>query len=89
MGKNYTAGAELLAAVVPRSLAGMRLDQALAKMFPQYSRNRLQAWLKSGHVRVKRGATDVQARWFSQKLTAGTGRQFVVDNRAGAGGLVA
>ena len=30
----------------------MRLDQALAKLFPQYSRNRLQAWLEAGHVRV-------------------------------------
>ncbi len=30
----------------------MRLDLALAKMFPQYSRNRLQVWLKSGHVLV-------------------------------------
>ena len=39
----------------------MRLDQALAKMFPQYSRNRLQAWLKSGHVNVRRGASEVPA----------------------------
>jgi 23S rRNA pseudouridine1911/1915/1917 synthase len=61
MGKNYTAGGEPLEAKVPRALAGMRLDQALAKMFPQYSRNRLQAWLKSGHVSVKRGASEVQA----------------------------
>ena len=30
----------------------MRLDQALARIFPQYSRNRLQAWLRAGHVRV-------------------------------------
>ena len=30
----------------------MRLDQALARLFPQYSRNRLQAWLKSGHILV-------------------------------------
>jgi 23S rRNA pseudouridine1911/1915/1917 synthase len=33
-------------------MGGLRLDQALARLFPQYSRNRLQAWLKSGHVRV-------------------------------------
>ena len=45
---------------VPRALAGLRIDQALAKMFPHYSRSRLQAWLKSGHVRVKRGASEVQ-----------------------------
>ena len=46
-----------LAAIVPRELAGLRMDLALAKLFPQYSRNRLQAWLKSGHVKVKRGAS--------------------------------
>ena len=39
----------------PRSLAGMRLDQALARMFPQYSRSRLQAWLAEGHIRVDGG----------------------------------
>ena len=37
---------------VPAALGGMRLDQALARLFPQYSRNRLQAWLKSGHITV-------------------------------------
>ncbi|MGA8051821.1 MAG: RluA family pseudouridine synthase [Burkholderiales bacterium] len=37
------------------------MDQALARLFPQYSRNRLQAWLKSGHVRVE-GATAVAKR---------------------------
>ena len=41
-----------LSAMVPRVLAGIRIDQALAKMFPQYSRNRLQAWLKTGCVLV-------------------------------------
>jgi tripartite-type tricarboxylate transporter receptor subunit TctC len=35
------------------------------------------------------GAVDIQARWFAQKLGAELGRQFVIDNRAGAGGLVA
>ncbi len=28
------------------------MDRALARLFPQFSRNRLQAWLKSGHVLV-------------------------------------
>jgi 23S rRNA pseudouridine1911/1915/1917 synthase len=37
---------------VPPGLGGLRLDQALARLFPQYSRNRLQAWLKSGHITV-------------------------------------
>ncbi len=35
------------------------------------------------------GATDVQARIFSQKLSEELGKQFVVDNRSGAGGLIA
>jgi 23S rRNA pseudouridine1911/1915/1917 synthase len=61
MGKNYTAAEdfesddaplETLSAVLPRALAGLRMDLALAKLFPQYSRNRLQTWLKSGHVLV-------------------------------------
>jgi len=38
--------------VVPDALAGLRIDVALAKIFPEYSRNRLQAWLKSGLVRI-------------------------------------
>ncbi|MGH8725054.1 MAG: pseudouridine synthase, partial [Burkholderiales bacterium] len=37
---------------VPPALGGLRLDQALARLFPQYSRNRLQAWLKSGHITI-------------------------------------
>ena len=41
-----------VSATVPDSLGGLRLDQALAQLFPQYSRNRLQAWLKSGHITI-------------------------------------
>jgi 23S rRNA pseudouridine1911/1915/1917 synthase len=39
-------------AVVPGELAGQRLDQALATLFPDYSRSRLQGWIKAGRVRV-------------------------------------
>ena len=35
------------------------------------------------------GASDIQARLFSQKLSQGLGQSFLVDNRGGAGGLVA
>jgi 23S rRNA pseudouridine1911/1915/1917 synthase len=41
-----------LSATVPRAMGGLRLDQALARLFHQYSRNRLQAWLASGHILV-------------------------------------
>ena len=35
---------------IPEALAGSRLDKALAQMFPEHSRNRLQKWLREGHV---------------------------------------
>ena len=35
------------------------------------------------------GATDIQARLFSQKLSQSLGQPFLVDNRAGASGLIA
>jgi 23S rRNA pseudouridine1911/1915/1917 synthase len=37
---------------VPDELAGRRLDQALAAMFPQYSRSRLKSWILQGNVTV-------------------------------------
>ncbi|MGR8931291.1 MAG: pseudouridine synthase, partial [Gammaproteobacteria bacterium] len=42
----------ILTARVPEELAGMRLDQCLAEMFPDYSRSKLQTWIKSGRVIV-------------------------------------
>src|SRR5436190_10655639 len=41
-----------LSATVPLEMGGLRLDQALARLFHQYSRSRLQEWLRSGHIRV-------------------------------------
>ena len=35
---------------VPLAAAGRRFDQALAEMFPDYSRSRLSGWIKSGAV---------------------------------------
>lgn len=35
---------------VPNELAGMRLDAALAKLLPDYSRSRLSSWIKDGAV---------------------------------------
>jgi 23S rRNA pseudouridine1911/1915/1917 synthase len=56
-GKNYNvdwdAGfAAPMNVIVPPTLGGLRLDQALVRLFPQYSRNRLQAWLRSGHIQI-------------------------------------
>ena len=40
---------------VPTEFAGLRLDQALARMFPQYSRSRLKDWLLAGAITVEGG----------------------------------
>ena len=39
---------ELQEAAVPVELAGRRFDQALAEMFPEFSRSRLAEWIKAG-----------------------------------------
>jgi 23S rRNA pseudouridine1911/1915/1917 synthase len=39
-----------LQASVPEELHGHRLDQVAARLFPQYSRSRLQAWIKKGEL---------------------------------------
>lgn len=41
-----------LTAALPAELAGQRLDQALARLWPQFSRSRLQAWIAQGLLEV-------------------------------------
>ena len=55
--------------VVPVDCAGLRLDQALVKLFPEYSRSRLQDWIAGGQVRVDGElATAKQKVWGGEKL---------------------
>lgn len=51
---------------VPADCAGLRLDQALARLFPSHSRSRLQSWLKAGRV-----ALDGQGRDPKHKVWGG------------------
>lgn len=37
---------------VPEEFCGERLDQVAARLFPQYSRSRIQEWIRSGELRV-------------------------------------
>lgn len=39
-------------AKIPEDMAGMRLDQCLAEIFPDYSRSKIQTWIKLGRVKV-------------------------------------
>ncbi|MEE8342275.1 MAG: 23S rRNA pseudouridine(1911/1915/1917) synthase RluD [Gammaproteobacteria bacterium] len=50
-----------LQARIPDSLAGRRLDQALAELFPEYSRSRLQQWIRSGEARINGGHCKAKA----------------------------
>ncbi|MDP1613713.1 MAG: 23S rRNA pseudouridine(1911/1915/1917) synthase RluD [Sulfuritalea sp.] len=43
---------------VPAECAGWRLDAALAKLFPEHSRSRLQGWLKAGLIRLDGGEAE-------------------------------
>jgi len=54
---------------VPEALAGLRLDQALARMFPEHSRSRLQHWLRDGHIRLdSRAAKPKQKIWGGEQI---------------------
>lgn len=55
--------------VVPHDYAGMRLDQALAQLFPDHSRSRLQAWLKAGHIQLDGSPRDAKHKvWGGERL---------------------
>src|SRR5262245_36884750 len=65
--ENYTLTGE--ARRVPEALAGLRLDKALAQMFSEHSRNRLQRWLKDGHVSLDgRSAKPKQKIWGGERI---------------------
>jgi 23S rRNA pseudouridine1911/1915/1917 synthase len=51
---------------IPPEFGGLRLDAALARIFPEHSRSRLQAWLKAGHIRL-----DGQSRDAKHKVWGG------------------
>lgn len=41
-----------LSAQVPLSMSGMRFDQVASELFPDFSRSRLQSWIKDGQLKV-------------------------------------
>ena len=54
---------------VPETLAGLRLDKALARMFPEHSRNRLQRWLRDGYVSLdSHSAKPKQKIWGGEQI---------------------
>ena len=68
--EHYSAPASAdVVRTVPKELAGQRLDQALARMFPEHSRSRLQTWLRDGHIRLDtRAAKPKQKIWGGEEV---------------------
>lgn len=48
--------------VIPGTLSGSRADQALAKIFPQHSRTRIQEWIRAGAATLDGAAVRVKDR---------------------------
>ena len=70
---NVPAAAGILECTVPAELAGLRVDQALARMFPEHSRSRLQAWLAGGHIRIGGGGAKPRQRvWGGERIAVET-----------------
>ena len=69
---NTTALSQPLTLSIPHDFGGLRLDVALQRLLPEYSRSRLQAWIKSGLVTVDKQAS-------TSKTKVWGGEQVVVD----------
>ncbi len=55
---------------VPPDYAGLRLDAALARLFPAHSRSRLQGWLKDGLITLNGSRADAKHKvWGGERLT--------------------
>lgn len=60
---------------IPEEHAGKRLDQALAELLPDYSRSRLQQWLKSGQLQVEGRSMRPRDRVLGGEVVSGEGLQ--------------
>ena len=55
---------------VPADCAGMRFDQALARMFPEHSRSRLATWIKQGQVKLDHAEVDAKRKvWGGERVS--------------------
>jgi 23S rRNA pseudouridine1911/1915/1917 synthase len=56
--------------IVPPELAGLRFDQALARMFPQHSRSRLAAWVREGKVTLDAARVEAKRKVWGGECVA-------------------
>jgi 23S rRNA pseudouridine1911/1915/1917 synthase len=76
---------ELHELTVPDELAGERLDVALARLLPQYSRARLQRWIDEGRVQADGGDAALRRRRVVAGQRLRVLAEFVADERVAAG----
>jgi 23S rRNA pseudouridine1911/1915/1917 synthase len=66
---DYNPNPEPINLTIPPECSGMRLDQALQQLLPDYSRSRLQTWIKDKHVTLDgRYVAPKQAVWGGEKV---------------------
>jgi 23S rRNA pseudouridine1911/1915/1917 synthase len=54
---------------IPNSFAGLRLDQALAKLFPNWSRSRLQLWISQKRITLNGKAVNSKQKvWGNEQI---------------------
>ncbi len=55
--------------IIPPELAGLRLDQALARLLPEHSRSRLTSWVRQGKVSLDDTAADAKRKvWGGERI---------------------
>ena len=56
--------------MIPSELAGQRLDQAMGALFPEFSRSRLQTWIREGAALLDGAPTAAKHRvWGGERVT--------------------
>lgn len=66
---DYNPNPEPINLTIPPECSGLRLDQALQQLLPDYSRSRLQTWIKEKRVTLDgRSTAPKQAVWGGEKV---------------------
>jgi len=69
-GNGAASGIASVAATLPEDCAGLRFDQALARVFPQHSRSRLADWAKAGRALLDGLPADAKRKvWGGERVT--------------------
>ena len=71
---------------LPPEHAGQRLDQALAQLWPQFSRSRLQHWMASGALQVGTGLRAGYSERINARERIGLNASYDIQEGLGGGG---